>query len=74
MTLPFDPATAYHGYRIEWAASRVAFYVDGTLMQAFSSGIPRDAMYIMSNASWPTWRSGPTLTAPASLGIDRIVY
>lgn len=74
MTLDFDPAAAYHDYRIEWAADRVAFYVDGILMQTFSTGVPRDAMYIMSNAWWPTWMSGPTLSAPASMGIDRIIY
>jgi beta-glucanase (GH16 family) len=73
-TLPFDPAAGYHDYRIEWENGRVRFLVDGTVLQTFSGGVPRDAMYIMANAWWPTWLSGPEPTAPVSLGIDRIIY
>ena len=74
MTLPFDPSAGFHDYRIEWESDRVGFRVDGALMAEFTSGVPRDDMYIMSNAWWPTWMSGPTLAVPASLEIDRIVY
>lgn len=74
MTLPFDPAAGFHDYRIEWSSSRVAFYVDGVLYETFTSGVPRDAMYIMSNAWWPTWLNGPVPTTSTALEIDRIVY
>ena len=72
--LPFDPSAGYHDYRIEWTSSRVGFYVDGTRMTEFTTGVPQDAMYILSNVWWPTWLAGPVLSSPASLGIDRIVY
>ncbi len=73
-TLPFDPATGFHDYRIEWSRERVRFLVDGGLMQEWTTGVPRDAMYVMSNAWWPTWLSGPTPGTPRLHEIDRIVY
>ena len=74
MTLGFDPANGFHDYRIEWARDRVGFLVDGTLMAEFTSGVPRDDMFVMSNTWWPTWLNGPQPAAPSSLHIDRIVY
>ncbi|WP_420128380.1 family 16 glycosylhydrolase [Longimicrobium sp.] len=71
-TLPFDPAEAYHDYRIEWAARSVRFVVDGVLMQEFRRGVPRNAMFVMANTWWPTWISGPVLTEPAVFDIARI--
>ncbi len=73
-TLSFDPAAAFHDYRIEWSRGRVRFLVDGAPMQEWTAGIPRDAMYVMSNAWWPTWLSGPILDTPQLHEIDRIVY
>ena len=73
-TLPFDPATGFHDYRIEWSRERVRFLVDGGLMQEWTTGVPRDAMYVMSNAWWPTWLSGPKPVTPRLHEIDRIVY
>ena len=61
LILPFDPAVRYHNYRIEWSRRRVRFLVDGVLMQEWKKGVPGDAMYVMSNAWWPTWMTGPTL-------------
>jgi endo-1,3-1,4-beta-glycanase ExoK len=71
-TLPFDPAAAYHDYRIEWAARSIRFRVDGVLMQEFKRGIPKNAMFVMANTWWPTWLTGPTLAAPQTFEIDRI--
>ena len=73
-TLSFDPAAGFHNYRIEWSRRRVRFLVDGVLMQEWTAGVPADAMYVMSNAWWPTWLSGPTLDTPRLHEIDRIVY
>ena len=73
-TLPFDPSAAYHTYRIEWSPGRVAFLVDGVTYQVWTSGVPRDAMYLMSNLWWPVWLSGPPAASSESLEIDRIVY
>ncbi len=73
-TLSFDPAAGFHDSRNEWSRGRVGFLVDGALMKEWTAGVPRDAMYVMSNAWWPTWLSGPTLATPGLHQIDRIVY
>ncbi len=73
-TLPFDPAVGFHDYRIEWSRRRVRFRVDGVLMQEWTAGVPGDAMYVMSNAWWPTWLPGGSLDAPQLHEINRIVY
>ncbi len=73
-TLPFDPSAGFHDYRIEWSRDRVRFLVDGALYEEWTSGVPRDAMYVMSNAWWPTWLSGPPPGSSQALEIDRIIY
>lgn len=71
--LPFDPAAAYHDYRIEWAGRSVRFVVDGVVMQEFRRGVPsRNPMLVMANTWWPAWLSGPVLETPAVFDIDRI--
>ena len=72
--LSFDPAAEFHDYRIEWSRDRVRFLVDGIPMQEWTAGIPRDAMYVMSNAWWPNWLDEDTLGTPRLHEIDRIVY
>ena len=72
--LSFDPAAGFHDYRIEWSRDRVRFLVDDVPMQEWTAGIPRDAMYVMSNAWWPNWLDGATLGTPRLHEIDRIVY
>ena len=47
---------------------------DGELMQEWKEGVPRDAMYVMSNAWWPVWLNEPPLGTPRLHEIDRIVY
>lgn len=71
-TLPFDPAAGLHDYSIEWTAKRIAFRVDGVVMQEFKKGIPRNVMFVMANTWWPTWLTGPLLTTPATFAIDWI--
>ena len=73
-TLLFDPTVEFHDYRIEWSRGRVRFLVDGELMQEWTEGVPRDAMYVMSNAWWPVWLNEPPLGTPRLHEIDRIVY
>ena len=84
-TLGFDPWKNFHDYRIEWSPSRVRFLVDGISVEEFTRGIPRQAMYVMSNTWWPTWlpREGEpsdkngdpiTLKKDEVHIIDRIVY
>ncbi|MBV9772906.1 MAG: glycoside hydrolase family 16 protein [Gemmatimonadetes bacterium] len=73
-TLPFDPAATFHDYRIEYQAGKVRFLVDGALMQQWTSKLPKNAMYVMTNAWWPIWLSGAPATADVSLRVDRIEY
>lgn len=70
--LPFDPAADFHDYRIDWSRREVRFVVDGVEMQRWRKGIPRNPMHIMVNAWWPTWLSGPELSEPRMLLVDRI--
>ena len=72
--LLFDPAAEFHDYRIEWSRRRVRFLVDGVLMQEWTEGVPRDAMYVMSNAWWPTWMNELTQDEARTHEIDRIIY
>jgi beta-glucanase (GH16 family) len=44
--LPFDPTAGFHDYAIEYDTSSVRFLVDGALMQSWSRGVTRSAMYL----------------------------
>lgn len=70
--LPFDPAADFHDYRIDWSRREVRFVVDGVEMQRWHEGVPRNPMYVMANAWWPTWIEGPELTEARTLLVDRI--
>ncbi|HEX8395333.1 MAG TPA: glycoside hydrolase family 16 protein [Longimicrobium sp.] len=72
LPLPFDPAAEFHEYRIDWAKGSVSFLVDGVPMLRRTRGVPRNPMYVMANAWWPVWMSGPVLAAPLPLEIDQI--
>lgn len=72
--LPFDPADGFHEYRIEHFPGRVRFSVDGRVMREWRSHLPEKPMYLMANAWWPTWLSGPAPAEPRPLLIDRVRY
>lgn len=72
--LPFDPSEGFHDYRIEWTATRVAFYVDGRLMEEFTAGIPQQPMFVMSNAWWPHWLEGPMPAEAVALEIEHVAF
>jgi beta-glucanase (GH16 family) len=74
LVLPFDPAAAFHDYRIEYGSARVAFYADGLLLHLFKTKLPRTQMYVMANTWWPTWLTGPQPTADVATEIDRVIY
>jgi hypothetical protein len=42
------------------------------MMQEWRDGIPRNPMYLMANAWWPTWLTGAAPDPPRSLVIERI--
>ncbi len=43
-------------------------------MHEWAGAVPQDAMYVMSNAWWPVWLTGSTLSTPGLHEIDSIVY
>ena len=89
-TLPFDPSSGFHDYRIEWSPGRVRFLVKNinveawTLMKEFTTGVPRHAMHIMSSTWWPDWLPRECQNDPVCVPkllqqdefhiIDRIIY
>jgi beta-glucanase (GH16 family) len=56
--LPFDATADFHTYAIEYDTSAVRFLVDGVLMQSWSKGVTRSAMYLYVNAWFPSWLGG----------------
>lgn len=72
--LAFDPRVGFHDYRIDWSEGRVRFLVDNRELAVFSGNVPAKPLFLMSNAWWPTWLSGPPPTQSRWLEIDRIVY
>ena len=56
--LPFDATADFHAYAIEYDTSSVRFLVDGVLMQSWSKGVTRSAMYLYVNAWFPSWLEG----------------
>ena len=87
LDLGFDPSRDFYDYRIEWSPGRVRFWVDNQLMPLddqgnleWTTGVPSNAMYVMSNVWWPTWLPFPGASDPQTLPedkvleIDRITY
>ena len=66
--LPFDPGADFHEYTIDYRPGSARFFVDGVLMQQFTSGVTRAAMNLFVTAWFPSWLEGQ---APAS---DRYAY
>ncbi|GAA5836088.1 hypothetical protein JCM11251_007366 [Rhodosporidiobolus azoricus] len=70
----FDPTDAYHEYTIGWSASASKFYVDGNLVETFTTNVPRVAAQFIWN-SWssgdPNWSAGPP-KKDAYLSIRRV--
>ena len=68
LLLPFDATADFHEYAIEFRPGSARFFVDGTLLQTWSSGVTRQAMFLFVNAWFPSWLAGQ---APDS---DRFTY
>jgi beta-glucanase (GH16 family) len=70
VTLPlgFDPTADFHVYEIDYGPGSVGFRVDGTLLQNWTSRLPRSSMFLYLNAWFPSWLAGQ---APSS---DRATY
>jgi beta-glucanase (GH16 family) len=68
LLLPFDATADYHEYAIDYRSGSVSFLVDGTVMQTWSTGVPRSSMQVYVNAWFPSWLAGQTPTT------DRYTY
>lgn len=73
ITLPFDPAGAFHDYTIVYDRRSVAFEVDGAVVAEFTKRLPRKSMRLLANAWWPSWMADSPATADGAMEIDWIV-
>ncbi|KAG9236577.1 concanavalin A-like lectin/glucanase domain-containing protein, partial [Amylocarpus encephaloides] len=73
VNLPFNPATAYHEYRIDYVPGHIVFYGDGKVIHAFPGPTtPYEPGHLIlthwSNGN-PTWSAGPPVSkATMSVG------
>lgn len=72
VTLPFDPAVAFHEYTIEYERRSVTFHVDGVQRARFTKRLPKKSMKLLVNTWWPTWLSQPVSPFDTYMEIDRI--
>jgi beta-glucanase (GH16 family) len=72
--LPFDASADFHEYAIEYRPGSARFVVDGTLVQAWSSGVTRQAMFLFVNAWFPSWLAGEASASDRYTYVDWIDY
>jgi beta-glucanase (GH16 family) len=72
--LPFDATAGFHDYVIEYDTGSVRFLVDGTLIQSWSKGVTKSAMYVYVNAWFPSWLAGERPTTDRFTSVDWIEH
>jgi len=72
--LGFDPTADFHEYAIEYEPRSVRFLVDGTVLQQWSSGIPKSTMYVFFNAWFPSWLAGQAHDSDRTTSVDWVEY
>jgi beta-glucanase (GH16 family) len=72
--LPFDATTGFHDYVIEYDTGSVRFLVDGTLIQSWSKGVTKSAMYVYVNAWFPSWLAGERPATDRFTSVDWIEH
>jgi endo-1,3-1,4-beta-glycanase ExoK len=55
----FDPSADFHTYRFDYNPDSIQFYVDGTLRQTWTDGIPSASMKLLVNTWFPNWVPDP---------------
>jgi len=73
-SLAFDPTGDFHEYRFDFYPGEVHFYVEGELLQTFSSGLPGRPMHLMLNSWFPYWLEGEKPDHDAVTLVDWIKY
>jgi beta-glucanase (GH16 family) len=72
--LPFDATADYHVYAIEHATGSARFLVDGVVMQSWSKGITKSAMYVYVNAWFPSWLGGERPATDRVTSVDWVEH
>ena len=72
--LPFDPTAGYHTYAFRYEAGQARFYVDGRLMQTWTTGVPTGSMYLYTNLWFPNWLDGKKPILDRYLYVDWTRY
>ena len=72
--LKFDPSAGYHEYRIDFYPQEVSFFVDGRLLQRYTSGLPTEAMKLLVNTWFPDWLPGVPPSTDKYTYVDWIQY
>jgi endo-1,3-1,4-beta-glycanase ExoK len=70
----FDPSADFHTYRFDYAPDSVQFYVDGTLRQTWTDGVPSATMKLLVNTWFPDWLSGQAPDTARATRVDWIDY
>jgi endo-1,3-1,4-beta-glycanase ExoK len=70
----FDPSADFHNYRIGYNPGSVQFYVDGTLRQTWTEGVPSTSMKLLVNTWFPSWLPGQAPETGKATRIDWIDY
>ena len=74
MRLPFDPTTGFHEYRFDYSQESVTFFVDGTEMRSWNTGIPQTSMHLMVNSWFPRWLEGKRPKKTSYTYVDSMGY
>ena len=72
--LMFDPCADYHEYWIDFYPEKVSFFVDGEVLQEFSSGLPQNSVKLLVNTWFPEWLQSVSLAKDEYTYIDWIQY
>jgi beta-glucanase (GH16 family) len=67
----FDPSADFHTYRFDYNPDSIQFYVDGTLRQTWTDGIPSASMKLLVNTWFPNWVPDPG-QAPDTVRATRV--
>ena len=71
-----DFSADYHTYAVEWSPGELTFYIDGNIVQSFSSeNVSSQEMYLIINLAVGGWFPGDadeTTPLPATLSIDSV--
>ncbi|KAJ7577479.1 glycoside hydrolase family 16 protein [Mycena floridula] len=68
--LSFNPASAFHEYRVDWTAQGSTFYIDGVKKATLTKNIPTAPLYYIFNV----WSSGDKYWSAGPPTKDSITY